>query len=66
MTMLDGAHHLSHQVVGEVRQHLPTWFSIKTVSPQKKAAEAPRFGKPSLLGQNGRAAAAYEVLAQDV
>jgi chromosome partitioning protein len=67
MTMYDARTNLSHQVVGEVRQHFgPVMF--ETVIPRTtRLAEAPSFGKPIIYHDKYNAgAAAYEVLAQEV
>ncbi len=67
MTMFDGRTNLSHQVVGEVRQHFgPVVFD--TVIPRTtRLAEAPSFGKPIICyDKYSTGAAAYEVLTQEV
>jgi chromosome partitioning protein len=67
MTMFDGRTNLSHQVVGEVRQHFgPVVF--ETVIPRTtRLAEAPSFGKPIIYyDKYSTGAAAYEVLTQEV
>ena len=67
MTMFDGRTNLSHQVVGEVRQHFgPVVFD--TVIPRTtRLAEAPSFGKPIIYyDKYSTGAAAYEVLTQEV
>ena len=49
MTMFDGRTNLSHQVVGEVRQHFGE-LVFETVIPRStRLAEAPSFGKPIIL-----------------
>jgi len=67
MTMFDGRTNLSHQVVGEVRQHFgPVVFD--TVIPRTtRLAEAPSFGKPIIYyDKYSTGAAAYQVLTQEV
>jgi chromosome partitioning protein len=67
MTMYDARTNLSHQVVGEVRQHFgPAVF--ETVIPRTtRLAEAPSFGKPIIYHDKyNSGAAAYEVLTQEV
>jgi len=67
MTMYDARTNLSHQVVGEVREHFgPVMF--ETVIPRTtRLAEAPSFGKPIIYyDKYSTGAAAYEVLAQEV
>jgi chromosome partitioning protein len=67
MTMFDGRTRLSHQVVSEVRQHFgPLVF--ETVIPRTtRLAEAPSFGQPIIYyDKYSAAAAAYEVLAQEL
>jgi chromosome partitioning protein len=66
MTMFDARTRLSHQVVGEVRQHFKT-LVFETVIPRAtRLAEAPSFGKPIIYYDKYSAgAAAYEVLAQE-
>jgi chromosome partitioning protein len=67
MTMFDGRTNLSHQVVGEVRQHFGD-LVFETVIPRTtRLAEAPSFGKPIIYYDKYSAgAAAYEVLAQEL
>ncbi|HXG48747.1 MAG TPA: ParA family protein [Methylomirabilota bacterium] len=67
MTMFDGRTNLSHQVVGEVRQHFGE-LVFETVIPRTtRLAEAPSFGKPIIhYDKYSAAAAAYEVLSQDL
>ena len=67
MTMFDGRTKLSNEVVGEVRSQLgPRVF--ETVIPRStRLAEAPSFGKPIIhYDKYCSAAAAYELLAQEV
>jgi chromosome partitioning protein len=67
MTMFDGRTNLSHQVVSEVRQHFGD-LVFETVIPRTtRLAEAPSFGKPIIYyDKYSAAAAAYEVLTQDL
>jgi chromosome partitioning protein len=67
MTMFDGRTNLSHQVVSEVRQHFGE-LVFETVIPRTtRLAEAPSFGKPIIYyDKYSAAAAAYEVLTQDL
>jgi chromosome partitioning protein len=67
MTMFDGRTNLSHQVVGEVRQHFGD-LVFETVIPRTtRLAEAPSFGKPIIYYDKYSAgAAAYEVLTQEL
>lgn len=67
MTMFDGRTNLSHQVVGEVREHFGETV-FETVIPRiTRLAEAPSFGKPIIYYDKYSAgAAAYEVLTQDL
>ena len=67
MTMFDGRTNLSHQVVGEVREHFGA-LVFETVIPRTtRLAEAPSHGKPIIYYDKYSAgAAAYEVLSQEL
>lgn len=67
MTMFDGRTKLSQQVVSEVRNHFGE-LVFETVIPRTtRLAEAPSFGKPIIhYDKYSAAAAAYEVLAQEL
>ena len=67
MTMYDGRTNLSHQVVGEVREHFGSVVFNTVIPRSTRLAEAPSFGKPIIYYDKYSAgAAAYEVLAQEV
>jgi chromosome partitioning protein len=67
MTMFDGRTRLSQQVVDEVRQHFGEKVFDTLIPRTTRLAEAPSFGKPIIYyDKYSAAAAAYEVLAQDV
>lgn len=67
MTMFDGRTNLSHQVVGEVRQHFGDLVFDTVIPRTTRLAEAPSFGKPIIYYDKYSAgAAAYEVLTQEV
>ena len=67
MTMFDGRTNLSHQVVGEVRQHFGEKVFETVIPRTTRLAEAPSFGKPIIYYDKYSAgAAAYEVLTQDL
>jgi chromosome partitioning protein len=67
MTMFDGRTNLSHQVVNEVRQHFGESVFETVIPRATRLAEAPSFGKPIIYyDKYSAAAAAYEVLAQDL
>lgn len=67
MTMFDGRTRLSQQVVDEVRQHFGEAVFETVIPRTTRLAEAPSFGKPIIYyDKYSAAAAAYEVLSQDV
>jgi chromosome partitioning protein len=67
MTMFDGRTNLSHQVVSEVRQHFGDTVFETVIPRTTRLAEAPSFGKPIIYyDKYSAAAAAYEVLSQDL
>jgi len=67
MTMFDGRTNLSHQVVGEVRQHFGDTVFETVIPRTTRLAEAPSFGKPIIYyDKYSAAAAAYELLSQDL
>src|SRR6267143_3961847 len=67
MTMFDGRTNLSHQVVGEVRQHFGELVFDTVIPRTTRLAEAPSFGKPIIYyDKYSTGAAAYEVLTREV
>ena len=67
MTMFDGRTRLSQQVVDEVRQHFGESVFETVIPRTTRLAEAPSHGKPIIYyDKYSAAAAAYEVLAQDL
>jgi chromosome partitioning protein len=67
MTMFDARTRLSQQVVDEVRQHFGETVFETVIPRTTRLAEAPSFGKPIIhYDKYSAAAAAYEVLTQDV
>ena len=67
MTMFDGRTRLSQQVVDEVRQHFGDVVFDTVIPRATRLAEAPSFGKPIIYyDKYSVAAAAYEVLSQDL
>jgi chromosome partitioning protein len=67
MTMFDGRTRLSQQVVDEVRQHFGDAVFDTVIPRATRLAEAPSFGKPIIYyDKYSAAAAAYEVLSQDL
>jgi chromosome partitioning protein len=67
MTMFDGRTRLSQQVVDEVRQHFGEAVFETVIPRTTRLAEAPSFGKPIIYyDKYSAAAAAYEVLTQDL
>lgn len=67
MTMYDGRTKLSQQVVSEVREHFGAQVFETIIPRTTKLAEAPSFGKPIIYyDAYSPAAAAYELLAQEV
>ena len=67
MTMFDGRTRLSQQVVDEVRQHFGETVFETVIPRTTRLAEAPSHGKPIIhYDKYSAAAAAYEVLAQDL
>ncbi len=66
MTMFDSRTNLSHQVVGEVRQHFGEVVFETVVPRTTRLAEAPSFGKPILYYDKYSAGtAAYQLAAQE-
>jgi len=66
MTMFDVRTNLSHQVVGEVRQHFGEKVFETVIPRTTRLAEAPSFGKPIIhYDKYSAGAAAYEVLTQE-
>lgn len=67
MTMFDGRTKLSQQVVGEVRQYFGDIVFDTLIPRTTRLAESPSFGKPIIYyDKYSAAAAAYEVLSQEV
>lgn len=67
MTMFDARTRLSHTVVDEVREHFGTLVFDTVIPRTTRLAEAPSHGQPIIrYDRYGAAAAAYEVLAQEV
>ena len=67
MTMFDTRTNLSHQVVGEVRQHFGAKVFDTVIPRTTRLAEAPSFGKPIIhYDKYSAGAAAYEVLAEEL
>ncbi len=67
MTMFDGRTNLSHQVVGEVRQHFGEAVFDTVIPRTTRLAEAPSHGKPIIhYDKYSAGAAAYEVLTQEL
>jgi chromosome partitioning protein len=67
MTMYDGRTKLAQQVVSEVREHFGDKVFETMIPRTTKLAEAPSFGKPIIhYDRYNAAAAAYEILAQEV
>jgi chromosome partitioning protein len=67
MTMFDGRTRLSQQVVDEVREHFGDTVLDTVIPRTTRLAEAPSHGKPIIhYDKYSAAAAAYEVLAQDL
>jgi chromosome partitioning protein len=67
MTMFDGRLNLSQQVLGEVREHFGELVFDTVIPRSTRLAEAPSFGQPIIhYAKYCPAAAAYEVLAQEV
>lgn len=67
LTMFDARNNLAHQVVGEVRQHLPGKV-LDTIIPRNvRLSEAPSHGKPGILYDVGsRGVQAYIALAEEL
>jgi chromosome partitioning protein len=66
MTMFDARTNLSHQVVGEVREHFGEAVFETVIPRTTRLAEAPSFGKPIIhYDKYSAGAAAYEVLTQE-
>jgi chromosome partitioning protein len=67
MTMFDARTNLSHQVVDEVKQHLPDKIFATVIPRTVRLSEAPSFGKPIFAYDPSNAgAAAYRALAREV
>jgi len=67
MTMFDARTRLSHTVVDEVRAHFGDLVFDTVIPRTTRLAEAPSHGQPIIrYDRYGAAAAAYEVLAQEV
>jgi chromosome partitioning protein len=67
MTMFDSRTKLSNQVVSEVREHFGEKIFETMIPRSTRLAEAPSFGKPIIhYDHSCSAAAAYELLAQEV
>src|SRR4029077_14008212 len=67
MTMYDSRTKLSNQVVSEVREHFGDRVFETMIPRSTRLAEAPSFGKPIIYYDHAcTAAAAYELLAQEV
>ena len=67
MTMYDGRTKLSQQVVSEVREHFGDLVFETLIPRTTRLAEAPSFGQPIIYyDKYSAAAAAYEVLAQEL
>jgi chromosome partitioning protein len=67
MTMFDSRTKLSNQVVSEVREHFGEKIFETMIPRSTRLAEAPSFGKPIIHYDRAcTAAAAYELLAQEV
>jgi chromosome partitioning protein len=67
MTMFDSRTKLSNQVVSEVREHFGEKIFETMIPRSTRLAEAPSFGKPIIHYDRAcSAAAAYELLAQEV
>ncbi|MEW6304420.1 MAG: ParA family protein [Verrucomicrobiota bacterium] len=66
MTMFDARTNLSHQVVGEVRQHFGELVFDTVIPRTTRLAEAPSHGKPIIhYDKYSAGAAAYQVLAEE-
>ena len=67
MTMYDSRTNLAHQVVDEVRQHLPTKIFDTLIPRTVRLSEAPSFGKPIFAyDANSPGATAYRGIANEV
>ena len=67
MTMFDSRTNLSHQVVGEVRQHFGDKVFETVIPRTTRLAEAPSHGQPIIhYDKYSAGAAAYDVLAVEV
>jgi chromosome partitioning protein len=67
MTMFDGRTNLSHQVVGEVREHFGELVFDTVIPRTTRLAEAPSFGKPIIhYDPYSAGSSAYEVLTQEL
>ena len=66
LTMFDQRTNLSHQVVGEVREHFRE-LAFRTIIPRNiRLSESPSFGKPALLyDRRSAGSVAYMELAQE-
>jgi len=67
LTMFDARNNLSHQVVEEVRQHMPGKVCETVIPRNVRLSEAPSHGKPGLLyDASSRGVQAYVALAAEV
>jgi len=67
LTMFDARNNLAHQVVEEVRQHLPGKVCETIIPRNVRLSEAPSHGKPGILYDVGsRGVQAYIALAEEL
>ena len=67
LTMFDARNNLAHQVVDEVRQHLPGKVCETIIPRNVRLSEAPSHGKPGILYDVGsRGVQAYIALAEEL
>ncbi len=67
LTMFDARNNLAHQVVEEVRQHLPGKVCATIIPRNVRLSEAPSHGKPGILYDIGsRGVQAYITLAEEL
>ena len=67
LTMFDARNNLAHQVVDEVRQHLPGKVCETVIPRNVRLSEAPSHGKPGILYDVGsRGVQAYITLAEEL
>jgi chromosome partitioning protein len=67
LTMFDARNNLSHQVVEEVRQHMPGAVCETVIPRNVRLSEAPSHGKPGLLyDASSRGVQAYVTLANEL